>query len=95
MCNFEVTTDDDSGYFVWARYSAKGLIDAQLPGPATDYNDNKDHYFMIASEKLAGNDSKPTAVTQLKSPFFKGKEHPIECLSFWYFFGVSFKAKTI
>ena len=27
---------------------------------------------------------------ELRSPFFKSTEHPVECFSFWFYFGVRF-----
>ncbi len=45
---------------------------------------------MLASDFAGGAEGLSTAVTQLKSPLFKGNEHFLECFSFWFYFGVSF-----
>ena len=46
-----------------------------------DHNGAMDKAFAIAGAN--DTDAKP-ATTILTTPGFKGSEHPIECLSFWY-----------
>ena len=60
-----------------------------IPGPSSDYANENNRYYMIASDLLAGNEGLQGAVSQLKSPLFKAGEHPLECFAFWFFFGVS------
>ena len=43
---------------------------------------------MIASDHMAGSENIGETRTELKSPLFKGNEHPVECVSFWFNFGV-------
>ena len=43
---------------------------------------------MIASDHMAGDESTGNARTELKSPLFEGNQHPLECFSFWFTFGV-------
>jgi hypothetical protein len=51
--------------------------------------DLKDKRFMMASDQVGGSEGMAGARTELKSPIFKGNEHPLECFSFWFYFGVS------
>ena len=58
-----------------------------IEGPATDFTNNRDTFFLmtsnfIAQEVLAGKK------TKLTSPNFLGKYHQNECFSFWFYFGV-------
>ena len=58
-----------------------------IKGPATDFTDNRDTFFLmtsnfIAQEVLAGK------TTKLTSPNFLGNYHQNECFSFWFYFGV-------
>ena len=43
------------------------------------------------------NEAGPTDDTaaELRSPFFKTTEHPVECFSFWFYFGVSYQLSTL
>ena len=72
------------------RYTAKQLKNQDIPGPDGDYQDLTDKRFMMASDHVGG---KADARTELKSPVFKGNEHPLECFSFWFYFGVSCNSK--
>ena len=60
-----------------------------IPGPDGDYHDLTDKRFMMASDHVGGAEGMAGARTELKSPIFKGNEHPLECFSFWFYFGVS------
>ena len=68
------------------RKSAEELGD--LSGPSGDYNNSTKSHFMIASNALAGSDSPKNAITKLESPYFEGKQHPNECLHFWFYIEV-------
>ena len=50
-----------------------------------DHNGATDKMFMMAGYN--DTDAK-SATTMLTSPGFKGKDHPKECLNFWYNIGV-------
>ena len=47
----------------------------------SDHNGHKDKAFVISGSN--DTDAK-SATTTLTTPGFKGKEHPRECLNFWY-----------
>ena len=72
--------------YIWTQCTAFGLQEEDIPGPDGDYQDLKDKRFIMASDHAGG---KAGARTELKSPVFKGNEHPLECFSFWFYFGVS------
>ena len=52
-----------------------------------DHNGHKDKAFLIAGSNDTDAKSATTTITTLG---FKGKEHPRECLNFWYSIQVSF-----
>ena len=52
----------------------------------SDHNGNNDRMFMMTGYNDTDADS---ATTHLITGGFKGKEHPEECLKFWYNIGVS------
>ena len=95
LCNFEKNLcdwklDSVDHLYKWQRRTANSLINNDLPGPDADYHDVKDTYFLYAGDKLAGTNSTGTGLTAtLRSPDFIVEEHPLECFSFWFYFGVS------
>ena len=58
-------------------------------GPDTTFDGDLANHFAIA-----GNigDSADEGFASLKSPFFESFEHPVECFSFWFYFGVKHRA---
>lgn len=88
LCGWNMATNDESNLYRWFRETANGLEFEHVPAPPEDHNDYSDTYFMIASDHLAGSSSAEGLETQLISPVFEGKVHPIECFSFWFYFGV-------
>ena len=77
-------------YYMWTRQSVNNLNNGNLPGPPGDYLNDQATMFLYAGDKHAGENSTGNAVmTVLKSPEFLVEEHPIECFSFWFYFGVS------
>ena len=77
-------------YYMWTRQSVNNLNNANLPGPPGDYLNDQATMFLYAGDKHAGENSTGNAVmTVLTSPEFLVEEHPIECFSFWFYFGVS------
>ena len=75
---------------MWTRQSVNNLNNGNLPGPPGDYLNDQATMFLYAGDKHAGENSTGNAVmTVLKSPEFLVEEHPIECFSFWFYFGVS------
>jgi hypothetical protein len=75
---------------MWTRQSVNNLNNANLPGPPGDYLNDQATMFLYAGDKHAGENSTGNAVmTVLTSPEFLVEEHPIECFSFWFYFGVS------
>ena len=95
QCNFEVSTDDTASQYLWKRYNSKELEENGIPGPSSDYANEIDRYYMIASDTLAGNEGLQGAVSQLKSPLFNAGEHPLECFQFWFFFGNEVKGDEL
>ena len=85
-CQWTILTDDETEKFKWTRKSAEEL--EGLPAPSGDYENNAKPHFMIASNALAGSEAPQKAVTKLESPYFSGLQHPVECFSFWFYFGV-------
>ena len=84
LCNWQAQPSGDVT-LNWERKTANGIGDGL--GPDEDLEGNKDKFFMIASKsKDSGTDNQ---VAMLRSPLFESKDHPIECFSFWYYFGVS------
>ena len=88
-CSWSITTDDSSNNYKWARVTSKWLLESNIPGPEVDYQNQNNRNFMFASDHVAGEEGTSDARTELKSPLFKGNEHPLECFSFWFYFGVS------
>ena len=88
LCDWQIISEDEK--YKWQRNTEDELISNNIPGPLNgDYHDEKNKYFMIASDFVAGQDSFEGAKTILKSPDFLVEEHPIECFNFWFYFGVS------
>ena len=88
MCSWQNWSED--GLYKWKRKTVNALNNGHLPAPAGDYLNDKTKFFMYAGDKIAGENSTENGViTVLKSPEFKVEEHPIECFSFWFYFGVS------
>ena len=48
-----------------------------------------DTFFMIAANENENGEG-ADEYAELRSPFFKSIEHPVECFSFWFYFGVRF-----
>ena len=95
LCDFEKdkcswSTYSQDTYYKWTRQTVNSLNNANYPGPSGDYLNDKTTYFLYAGDKHAGENSTGNSViTTLKSPEFKVEEHPEECFSFWFYFGVS------
>ena len=88
LCNWQIQSDDEK--YKWDRKTEDQLVADNIPGPLNgDYHDEKNKFFMIASDFVAGQDSFEGAKTIIKSPDFLVEEHPIECFNFWFYFGVS------
>ena len=90
VCDFEQNlcgwaTRPVNATFKFQRHTADQIGDK--PGPNNDYQGKTDKFFMIASQEVeAGN---PNTIARFRSPKFKKDEHPVECFSFWFNFGVS------
>ena len=66
------------------------------PRPDGDYHGEKNTFFLYAGDKIAGTNSTGTGLSAtLRSPDFLVEEHPLECFSFWFYFGVSFKSISV
>ena len=63
------------------------LEEQQKPGPIADYGDHKDTFFLHAG--LPSGNGVENSAAILISPDFKSRDHPIECFTFWFYFGVS------
>ena len=93
LCGWSASTNEvdvTPDLYIWTQYTSLGLQEESIPGPDGDYQDLKDKGFIMASDHVGG---KAGARTELKSPVFKGNEHPLECFSFWFYFGVSCNSK--
>ena len=88
VCDWKVVTNDDDGNYRWVRKKPTQLSNNDIPGPNQDFGGNNDRFFMIASNALAPADDPSNTYTRLESAFFKSKDHPAECLKFWFYFGV-------
>ena len=88
-CQWQITTTDPENAYKWTRTTAHDLSGSDAPSPEGDcLSCTPDGYFMIASDYLASDKTPQTADTEFKSPLFNGEQHPIICLSFWFYFGV-------
>ena len=89
VCNFESdlcgwqAQPSNNVTLNWQRKTAKEIGDGL--GPDADLEGNQDKFFMIATKNKE--DGTNNNVAKLKSPLFESQDHPIECFSFWYFFG--------
>ena len=84
LCDWQDIADDE--LHKWKRKTADEI--GETPGPDQDKDGKADTYFMIAVNENEAGASDDTAA-ELRSPFFKTDEHPYECFSFWFYFGVS------
>ena len=75
----------DSPDHKWERKTVEELSGESRAGPDTTFDGDLANHFAIA-----GNigDSADEGFASLKSPFFESFEHPVECFSFWFYFGV-------
>jgi hypothetical protein len=94
LCNFEDNLCDwkslsDDKLYKWSRKKSEQLGNNDLPGPDGSVN-AESTFFMYAGHKIAGINSTNGVTATLKSPDFVIEEHPLECYSFWFYFGVSF-----
>ena len=88
FCDWAIQNDDDK--YKWIRKNENQLNNNNIPGPVNgDYHNEKDKFFLIASDHVAGQEVPPGSKTILKSPDFMVADHPIECFNFWFYFGVS------
>ena len=93
LCNFEEDMCDwkslsDDKLYKFSRKKSEQLGNQDLPGPDGSVNDEST-FFMYAGHKMAGINSTNGVTATLKSPDFVIEEHPLECFSFWFYFGVS------
>ena len=94
LCNFEDNICDwkslsDDKLYKFSRKKSEQLGNQDLPGPDGSVN-AESIWFMYAGHKMAGINSTNGVTATLKSPDFVIEEHPLECFSFWFYFGVSF-----
>lgn len=87
-CNFEISTSDPTDGYKWDRRIPKDLAANSIPGPPFDALEHENGYLMIASDYLTNPDTPQDAFTRLKTPYFKSSEHPLECIRFWFYWGV-------
>lgn len=85
MCDWEVRSTMN---YSWNRDTAELLENESVPGPPNDHNEERSKYFMIASDYRAGPLAIDGAESFLESQVFLGREHPVECFSFFFYFGV-------
>ena len=91
LCNFEKDFCDwtnilNKPEWTFERKTAEELNSEERPGPAEGLNGIKDDHFLIAGNL---EDSQEGSLAGIQSPFFKSKEHPVECFWFWFYFSVS------
>lgn len=87
LCDWKVRSTDPDSMYNWFHGTAESLEASSVPSPPYDYHEDKTKYFMIASDHL-GSTAPAESFTILESPIFLGRDHPIECYSFWFYFGV-------
>ena len=66
----------------------KQLSNNGYPAPEVGVNLDSE-WFLYAGQKIAGVNSSSGVTASIKSPDFIIEEHPLECFSFWFYFGVS------
>ena len=91
LCNFEEDFCDwtnviDKPDWGFERKTAEELETESRPGPTEGLNGVKNDHFLIAGNL---EDSQEGSVAAMQSPYFKSKEHPVECFWFWFYFSVS------
>ena len=91
LCNFEEDFCDwtnviDKPDWGFERKTAEELAAESRPGPDVGLNGVKNDHFLIAGNL---EDSQEGSVAAMQSPYFKSKEHPVECFWFWFYFSVS------
>lgn len=95
FCNFEVDYCDwvvtNTLDYVWSRTTAELLESESVPGPQNDHNGERSKYFLIASDYMAGPLAPEGAESVLESQVFLGRDHPVECFRFFFYFGVRLK----
>ena len=95
ICQWTKITSDDSGNFQWTRHNSRQLLADNLPCPPTDWDNKDNKYFMIASNAIAGPTDPKNVFAKLESPFFKASQHPVECISFWFYLGPDGQGETL
>jgi hypothetical protein len=85
FCHFQNGTTNS--YYSLFRSTSQQLAEQGILGPDGDYDNNKDKFFVITSNYQA-QEVLPETVAYLQSPTFMASEHPVECFSFFFFFGV-------
>ena len=86
LCSWKSTSDDN--LYKWQRKTMEQLSNNGYPAPEVGVNLDSE-WFLYAGFKIAGVNSSSGVTASIKSPDFIIEEHPLECFSFWFYFGVS------
>ena len=87
---WEVSTTDPDKIFNWVRTNGETLMNSETPGPEFDHDNDKTKFFLF-TKKIDEKDfeSKEDDIfTIITSPVYSAKDFPLECFTFYYFFGV-------
>ena len=84
FCNWQDAGSDPN--HKWLRRTGNEIADE--PGPDADFQGNNEKYFLIATNN-GKTDDVESSEADLRSPYLNSTEHPYECFSFWFQFGVS------
>ena len=91
LCDFEENLCQWANRPVGAKFKflrRNALQIGDEPGPNNDYQGKNDTFFMIASKEIS--DGNPNDIARFRSPVYKKDEHPMECFSFRFNFGVRY-----
>ena len=88
---WEVSTTDPDKIFNWIRTNGESIMNSETPGPEFDHDNNRTRFFMF-TDKIDQNEdyeTKEEIFTTITSPVYSAKDFPLECFTFYYFFGVN------
>ena len=88
---WEVSTTDPDKIFNWIRTNGESIMNSETPGPEFDHDNNRTRFFMFTDkiDQKEDYESKEEIFTTITSPVYSAKDFPLECFTFYYFFGVN------
>lgn len=92
-CEFEAdycgwVLEADESNFTLQRLTGSSVVEMSVEGPNQDVNGNESKHFLLTTNYMS-QFLLPGVTTSITSPTFLGSEHPVECMRFWFSFGVN------